>query len=379
MQLELEKSIAEASDWARDARDSGRIQGQMAQGGCFIYGAGGFGQSVAASLAGKGYVLHGFIDTFLGGGQLVSGAPCHTPDEFDPTRARGTTLILAVNNYKVPVASIADWARGTGFAEIVFVPELPDILGPELGTYWQASRGLMAENSANIARLHDLLGDERSRAILAALVRYRITGLPEDHPPVDRDHQYFPQDLPLAGPAINVVDCGAFPGDMVEATATAGLRLAHWYAFEPDPRNFAELARVARTAQVDYAALFPCGVSDTTGVIGFASGGGDASRALGAAEDSAGEVVPIVRVEDCVQAQRIDLVKLDIEGFEAQAIDGMTGLLGKHRPRLAMAIYHKPADLWELPFKIAEMFPEARLAIRQHGHNGYDTVLYADL
>jgi hypothetical protein len=57
----------------------------------------------------------------------------------------------------------------------------------------------------------------------------------------------------------------------------------------------------------------------------------------------------------------------------------MVELLARNRPRLAVAIYHRPADLWELAFKIDALFPGARYAIRQHGYNGYDTVLYVDL
>jgi hypothetical protein len=80
-----------------------------------------------------------------------------------------------------------------------------------------------------------------------------------------------------------------------------------------------------------------------------------------------------------VQARRIDLVKLDIEGYEIAAIEGMANLLARHTPRVATAIYHKPTDLWEIAFKLRDMFPGSRFAIRQHGYSGYETVLYADL
>lgn len=375
----IEDTIAITSSWARENRDSAALRSKLLQHGCRIYGAGGFGQEVATSCAAASIVVHGFVDTFVGGGQLVAGLPCFRPDEITPEAARGSALVIAVNNFKVPVDGIASWAEEAGFADVVFVPELPDVLEPALGHYWQSSRALMAQNAAAIARLDGLLADETSRAILAGLVRYRITGRPEDHPPVDRDHQYFPLDLPMAASDVSVVDCGAFPGDMVEAIAAAGLTLQNWYAFEPDPANFRKLREVAATADIGSAALFPCGVGDATGMIRFADGGADASRAAADQDGSGGVMVQIVRVDDVVQARRIDLVKLDIEGFEVAAIDGMADLLRRHTPRLAVAIYHKPADLWEIAFKLHAMFPAARFAMRQHGYNGYDTVLYADL
>jgi FkbM family methyltransferase len=373
----LADTITEATSWATNHRNSDALRADMANHGCYIYGAGGYGRQVAAALRARAIPLKGFVDTFVGGGKPVADVPCWLPDEFPGADAAGSVLVIAVNNFKVPVAGISKWARDKGFADIVYVPELPDVLDPALGQYWQSTRALMEDSADAIARFDALLGDAKSREILAALVRYRITGLPEDHPDVDRDHQYFPVDLPLGKDAINVIDCGAFPGDMIEAVSAAGLTLNNWYAFEPDPANFVRLGQVAAAAELGSASLFPCGVGDATGMIRFQDGEADASRA--SADADHGVLVPIVRVEDVVQARLIDMVKLDIEGFEAQAIDGMAGLLDRHRPRVAVAVYHKPADLWEIAFKLEGLFPGSRYAIRQHGHNGYDTVLYADL
>jgi hypothetical protein len=88
------------------------------------------------------------------------------------------------------------WADEAGFIDTLFVPELPDVLEPSLGKYWQSSRDLMSRSLGDIERLDAMLGDDTSRRILAALVRYRITGRPEHHPAVDIEHHYLPVDLP---------------------------------------------------------------------------------------------------------------------------------------------------------------------------------------
>jgi FkbM family methyltransferase len=371
--------INEQAQWAATHRDTDTLRQALRERGCFIYGAGGYGRDVAATVQAQGYRLHGFVDAFAASGE-VAGVPCCLPDDLDTAAAAQAVLILAVNNFKTPVEAIVDWARGVPFADIVHVAELPDLLDPALGHYWQASRRLIADSADKLAALDAMLADERSRAILAALARYRISGRPEDHPEVDRERQYFPTDLPIDRPAISVVDCGAFPGDMLQAVAAAGHELVNWYAFEPDPANFRHLRDVAaQTGGFASASLIPCGVGDKSGFVRFSGGAADASRAVEGMDGPDGALVPIVRVGDIVHAERIDLVKLDVEGFEAQAIDGMVELLARNRPRLAVAIYHRPADLWELAFKIDALFPGARYAIRQHGYNGYDTVLYVDL
>lgn len=379
MSQTIQRIVAETADWAARHRDTAALRRALTERGCYIYGAGGFGREVAAAVAARGYRLHGFIDAFAAGSQ-VSGAACHRPEDVDAAAAARAVLILAVNNFKTPVEAVVDWARSVPFADIVYVAELPDVLDPALGHYWQGLRSQVAQNAEHLVALEALLGDERSREILRALARYRITGRAEDHPEVDREHQYFPPDLPIGRSAISVVDCGAFPGDMLGSIAAAGYSLVNWYAFEPDPANFRHLRDVAaETGGFASASLFPCGVGDRSGTVRFSGGAADASRAIGEGDGEEGVTIPIVRVGDVVHADRIDMVKLDVEGFEAQAIDGMAELLAQHRPRLAVAIYHKPADLWELAFKIDGLFPGGRYAIRQHGYNGYDTVLYVDL
>ena len=379
MSKSIKTAISEAQAWAAAHRSEDDLRRELSERGCFIYGAGGFGREVAAALVAKGYSVHGFIDAFASGGEIAN-APCCKPDDIDPAAAAQAVLILAVNNFKTPVEPIVAWARQNVFADIIYVAELPDLIDPSLGHYWQGPRRLMADCAEELQTLADMLDDDRSLDILTALARYRITGRVEDHPPVDRERQYFPTDLPLESSAISVVDCGAFPGDMLGSIVAAGHTLRNWYAFEPDPANFRHLSQVAAaTGGFASASLFPCGVGDTSGLVRFSDGNADASRAMDSDSGESGLAVPIVRVADVIQADRIDMVKLDVEGFEGPAIDGMVELLAQHRPRVAVAIYHQPKDLWEIAFKIKALFPETRFAIRQHGYNGYDTVLYADL
>lgn len=377
MDSQLAAQIEESAAWVTGNRSAEALRERLARGGCMICGAGGYGRQVAAMLREQGIAVNAFIDSKAAGGSSLDGVPLMTRGEVAPAEAAQQTAIIAINNFQTPVDEVVAWA-GSLFGETLFVPELPDLLDPSLGNYWQGARDLVVRHADSIQRLHNRLADETSRRILTDLVTFRQRAAPRFHPQVDRDNQYFARDLLLAKDELHVIDCGAWPGDMIGSALAAGHRIGHWYAFEPDPKNFADLPKVARDVGLAGASLFPCGVGDRTGMASFSAGSADASRAV---EDGASgtTLVPIVRVDDVIEARRIDMIKLDIEGFEAQALDGMAATLERHRPRLCMAIYHKPADLWELPLRIADAFPDAYLAIRQHGYNGYDTVLYADL
>ena len=70
-------------------------------------------------------------------------------------------------------------------------------------------------------------------------------------------------------------------------------------------------------------------------------------------------------------------IKMDIEGHEIPALYGVKNTIIKHKPKLAISIYHKGSDLWEIPLLIKSWIPEYKMYIRHHSANFCDTVLYA--
>jgi hypothetical protein len=114
-------------------------------------------------------------------------------------------------------------------------------------------------------------------------------------------------------------------------------------------------------------------VGRETGTLRFAAGGGEASRV-----DAAGEVVvPCVALDDVLVGAAPTFVKMDVEGSEPDALDGATRLITRHRPRLAVCVYHAPDHLWRIPAAVRARWPDYRLHLRLHARHGFDVVLYA--
>lgn len=61
----------------------------------------------------------------------------------------------------------------------------------------------------------------------------------------------------------------------------------------------------------------------------------------------------------------IGLIKLDTEGMETQIIKGAEVVIARDKPVLAIAIYHKPEDFFELKDKIKALNPAYRFMIRK--------------
>lgn len=341
--------------------------------GCWIYGAGGYGRLVAGLLGAQGIAVHGFIDRK---GETAANSdpacPTLTPDAFGA--GAGTTLVVAVHNFAADQAPVVAWARTRGFAEIVIPAELPDLLGPAAGSYWLTGRAHTHRHLDAIDRVAARLADPRSVAVLEGIATFRLIGDIAAHPPSHLASQYFPPDVPLTRAPLRLVDGGAYNGDSYAAGLAAGATFAEWYAFEPDPANFRDLVATAANARLDRVALFPCGLGDRCEQIHFASGGDAGSHAATAGDGDM--AVQVVALDEVLPGLDPNYVKLDIEGYERAALAGMRRTLARSRPDVAVSIYHRPEDLWELPLLMAEMLPDAALYIRQHGYNGFDTVLY---
>ncbi len=158
------------------------------------------------------------------------------------------------------------------------------------------------------------------------------------------------------------------------------------YAWEPDEANMATMKKkLKKLRDIVYV---PCGMWDKETELMFIENGRSNSRIVDAncenlsAADVDSDVNTRIKVNsiDNVCAQdKVTFIKMDIEGSELAALEGAVNVIKRDKPRLAICIYHKPEDLYEIPFWIKETVPEYKLYIRHHTLTENETVLYATL
>lgn len=94
-----------------------------------------------------------------------------------------------------------------------------------------------------------------------------------------------------------------------------------------------------------------------------------------------GETVVKGRTIDaiCAKEKQITFIKMDIEGSELKALHGAKETILHHKPRLAISVYHKPEDIYEIPGYILSLVPEYKIYIRQYAADLTETILYAEV
>ena len=75
--------------------------------------------------------------------------------------------------------------------------------------------------------------------------------------------------------------------------------------------------------------------------------------------------------------ERITLINADIEGFEMDMLEGMEHIIKRDKPKIAVAAYHRPSDLWKIQGKLASLREDYKFDMVHHGVSASETVLYA--
>ena len=70
-------------------------------------------------------------------------------------------------------------------------------------------------------------------------------------------------------------------------------------------------------------------------------------------------------------------MKLDVEGAELPALEGARRTIAEERPALALALYHRTADIFEIPLMLAEHYPGGFRLRRARCVPGWELTLLA--
>lgn len=236
-------------------------------------------------------------------------------------------------------------------------------------------------------RVYALLADDADRETYAARVKAILTGDAGYLPIAGHEEYFHPEVHPEPGDIM--IDGGV--SDMVgaqqrfaESVGPAG----QVHGFEPIPW-MAESARKSLAAWPQYH-LHCAGLAEEKGQARFASlrdsshicgpGAGGATSAAPEGGEDGTVLCDLVRIDDMVRElglERVDCIKLDVEGAELSALRGAEDTIRRFAPRLIICLYHQPEDLVTIPLYVKSLNPAYRLHVSHSSCEFTDTILYA--
>ena len=226
-----------------------------------------------------------------------------------------------------------------------------------------------------LQEVYNMLEDDRSRRAFQNSLNFRLTLDYSLIDEVNTPHQYFGNDVLPYIHADTVIDCGAYNGDTLSAFfSLENCSCNQYFALEPSEKIFKQLVECSKKYQ-DKAKIIPLpiGAWNETSTLTFSNNGdlGDHPS------DGDGISVKVDAIDNFASGCQVDLIKMDIEGSEMSALHGAVKTIQKYHPVLAICIYHRPSDFWEIPKFIKSLYSGYRFYVRHHSDHCSETVLYA--
>jgi FkbM family methyltransferase len=340
-----------------------------------IYGCGNSGQKLAKNLQAAGVEVSYFIDQRAHQLKVVNSIPCIAPHEVSSVHEQ---VVLGFFNRDVSPRSIAELLLSKGVKRVIGYHEVnkyfPDSVSP---SFWYDSKIDLNDHRSEIEELKSLFQDEESHRVVDQILKYRQTGHVFDH--LDGSglqSQYFKngnQDW-LSRPNLTMVDCGAFDGDTIVGAIENHANISRAFCFEPDQKNFSALLNNVKKQDRIECYCIPCATWSKEELLYFTDGSGESSHLT----NNSGLAVQAVSVDHFLGHSKYDFLKIDVEGADLDTLKGAAESIRAHRPYIAVGIYHRPNDLWDIPLYIKKLNCDYKFSLRQHGHNLMDAVLYAN-
>ncbi|MEK7633217.1 MAG: FkbM family methyltransferase [Patescibacteria group bacterium] len=239
---------------------------------------------------------------------------------------------------------------------------------------WRNNIDLIFKNKKKIKSAFALFKDEKSKKIYIEILRFRLAFDQSIFSKIKDDKtEYFDEKIIKLSPKEIFLDGGAYDGDTVKMFIEKSKNIFNKiYAFEPDDSNYIQLSKYINKLSDKRIISYKIGLGEKKEKLYFTNEGNLQSKITSKSKTLI-KILPIDFLKDII----FTYIKLDIEGFEKQALLGAKKMISKFKPKLAVCLYHNIEDLWDVPCLINTINKNYKFYIRHYTNFLFDTICYA--
>lgn len=183
----------------------------------------------------------------------------------------------------------------------------------------------------------------------------------------------------------HVIDAGTCLGSNALAFAAAVGETGQVYGFDFLPTHLRAIEHHMKlNPDLDRVfKVFPIGLADKIFTPKHkipVYSGNDIIAGISLTDRNVVDLVATDTIDNLVSSGKIEnvtFIKMDIEGYELKALKGAEETIKKLKPKLAISIYHKPEDYYEIPDYIKSLDLGYKFYLDHHTIYQEETVLYA--
>lgn len=311
-----------------------------------LYGTGNGADKIVSLLAAYGRSPDA---VFASDGFVRDRTYCGLPVEsFDAVRARYGRDMLIVVCFGSDRADVMERIDALDREFDVVLPDVP-LYGDGI-----FDRAYVEVHADELFEVRSMLSDDESKALFDDSVMYRLTGKIK----YLRRTQKIDETYGALFARSNIktaADCGAYRGETAEMMLSVLPECERVYALEPDEGSFKKLAENADDRIVPICAA----ASDVCGEGEFSSSSSRGAGINGRNRRAKTKTITSATLDSIIN-EKVDLIKLDVEGDEEASLRGAGRIMAEYAPCLAVSLYHRTDDLRRLPRLIRDTSSEYR-------------------
>lgn len=222
---------------------------------------------------------------------------------------------------------------------------------------------VLCNHKSDFVWLYNSLEDYRSKNVLFAML---ADWLSFDLDYIVAMHEgnfddYYDYDILKPKKEAVVVDLGAYNGDSALSYIENYGDYGKIYCYEITETMLPEIKRTLEGYNNIEIRQKAAGSKST---VMYISENADAS--CNKIDSSGNKAIEVVAIDDDI-LEKIDFIKMDIEGAEQNALIGCRRHILEDRPELAVCVYHNNEDIWKVPRMIRDMREDYKLYLRSNG------------
>ena len=279
-------------------------------------------------------------------GQIFRGFKVKKLSEFDGEFIIAVSFATCIPEVMNHIYSLSENHR-------VIVPCVP-VFGDDI-----FNREFIEKNAEKINAAYNLF-EEESKRIFEGCINFIFGGELDVLARITTDKEEAFRNIINLNTKESYLDLGAYRGDTVEEFLHyCGGEYDSITALEPDRRTFKKLCDYLENIPRSTACQRAIYNEITT--LKFSSKAGRQSTI-----SEKGEEIETATVDLLCKNNKVTYIKMDVEGAEKEAIEGGKTTLKEQKPKLNIALYHRSADIFELPLQISQINPDYKFYIRRH-------------
>lgn len=235
------------------------------------------------------------------------------------------------------------------------------------------------EHAREFEASYALLCDERSRGVFVNVLNAKLTGEFHLYEEIQSSREFFDPDVVALTDREVLLDVGAYTGNVtIEFSRQTRSKHDGIIAMEPNRRTFATLLSNLARNNIQGVETHNKGAWSSQALLHFqderdASSRLSESAGTGPQESS----IEVDTIDNLLHGRRVTYITMDIEGAEHNAVLGAEQTIRRWRPKIAVCVYHRREDMFDLPLLLKSFVPEYRFFMRHYTDNQTETVLYA--